>query len=177
MPVRPPAALPPPAADGPRPNDRPAGASDETGRVAYPEWDAGAGRHRPYGATVVLARAPEGDGAWADAILRDHAAVVRRVRQRFEPLRARRARLPRQRFGEEVDLAACVDALVDRRAGRAADDRLYVAVRPVDAFIRVRPPLLLHTDACLRAPPPPVYTVCELCRCRFLVRHTSPLGA
>lgn len=78
----------------------------------------------------MLARAPEGDGAWADAMLRDHAAVVRRVRQRFEPLRARRARLPRQRSGEEIDLAACVDALVDRRAGRAGDDRLYVAVRP-----------------------------------------------
>ena len=59
----------------------------------------------------------------------------------------------------------------------AVVDPVYVAVRPVDAFIRVRPPLLLHTDACRRAPPPPVYTVCELCRCRFLVRHTSPLGA
>ncbi|GJG85260.1 hypothetical protein tb265_04410 [Gemmatimonadetes bacterium T265] len=119
-----------PPADGPRPSDRSAGASDEAGRVTYPEWDAGAGRHRLCGATVVLARAPEGDGAWADAILRDHAAVVRRVRQRFEPLRARRARLPRQPFGEELDLAACVDALVDRRTGSAGGDRLYVAVRP-----------------------------------------------
>lgn len=130
VPERPPAAARQLASDGPRPKGPRADVSDELGRVAYPEWDAASGRHRPYGATVVLARAPEGDGAWADAILRDHAAVVRRVRQRFEPLRARRARLPRQRFGDEVDLAACVDALVDRRAGRAGDDRLYVAVRP-----------------------------------------------
>jgi nitric oxide reductase NorD protein len=96
----------------------------------YPEWDAHAGRHRPRGATVLVEPAPDGDGAWADTASRDHAALVRRVRQRFEPLRARRVRLPRQRQGDELDLAACVETLADRAAGHSGDERLYVAAQP-----------------------------------------------
>jgi nitric oxide reductase NorD protein len=71
-----------------------------------------------------------GDGARAARELREHAALVRQVRHRFERLRARRMRLGAQREGEELDLAAVVRALVERRSGRAGDDRLYVAVRP-----------------------------------------------
>ncbi|MGZ8376960.1 MAG: VWA domain-containing protein [Gemmatirosa sp.] len=97
---------------------------------AYPEWDANAGRHRARGATVLVEAAPDGDGSWADTALREHAALVRRVRQRFEPLRARRVRLPRQRQGDELDLAACVETLADRAAGRSGDERLYVAAQP-----------------------------------------------
>src|SRR5262249_44419701 len=68
--------------------------------------------------------------AWATAMLSEHAALVRRVRERFDRLRSRRTRLPQQRDGDELDLAACVRALVDVRTGHTADDRLYLAVRP-----------------------------------------------
>ena len=98
--------------------------------TAYPEWDCAIGRHGARPAIVRVAPAEEGDGAWAERVLAEHAVLVRRVRQRFERLRSRRARLYRERDGDELDLAACVQALVDRRAGRAMDDRLYVAVRP-----------------------------------------------
>jgi nitric oxide reductase NorD protein len=67
---------------------------------------------------------------WATATLAEHAPLVRRVRERFERLRARRTRLPRERDGDELDLAACVGALVDARSGHPVDERLYVAVRP-----------------------------------------------
>jgi len=70
------------------------------------------------------------EGAWAAEVLRAHAAVVRRLREKFERLRARRVRLTRQPEGDELDLAACVGALVDRRTGHAPDDRLYLQVRP-----------------------------------------------
>jgi nitric oxide reductase NorD protein len=59
-----------------------------------------------------------------------HAATVRQVRHQFERLRARRALLPRQRAGDDLDLAACVNAIVDRRIGHPPDDRLYVDARP-----------------------------------------------
>ena len=98
--------------------------------VRYPEWDAVAGRYRPRHATVRESPAPEADPAWAEAVLRAQAPLVRRVRERFEPLRARRTRLGAQRRGDEIDLAACVRAAVDRYAGRAPSDRLYVDVRP-----------------------------------------------
>jgi nitric oxide reductase NorD protein len=98
--------------------------------VAYPEWDPARRRLVPRAAVVLAAPAEEGDGAWGARVLREHAALVRRVRERFERLRARRTRLGRQRDGEELDLDACVRALAERRAGGDADDRLYVSVRP-----------------------------------------------
>lgn len=98
--------------------------------IDYPEWDARAGRYRPQGATVRERMGAAGDPRWATGVLAEHGALVRRVRARFERLRARRARLPHQRDGDELDLAACVRALVDRRAGHAPDDRLYAATRP-----------------------------------------------
>jgi nitric oxide reductase NorD protein len=98
--------------------------------IPYPEWDHHAGRLRPRGVTVLVQPAPEGDVTWADTVLRDQAALVRSVRHRFEPLRARRARLPRQRQGDELDVGACVAAYADRAAGQSGDERPYVATRP-----------------------------------------------
>jgi nitric oxide reductase NorD protein len=121
---------PSPDAGGGRDGGPPPPPEGYAAAIPYPEWDYRAGAYRQRGALVLPCAAAEGDAAWVDAVLSDHAAVVRRVRQRFEPLRARRARLDRQRHGDDLDLAACVRALVDHRTGHTADDRLYAAVRP-----------------------------------------------
>jgi nitric oxide reductase NorD protein len=44
-------------------------------------------------------------------------------------MRARRVRHRQQLDGVDLDLAACVSALVDRRMGRASEERLYVETR------------------------------------------------
>jgi nitric oxide reductase NorD protein len=97
--------------------------------IAYPEWDEYGHRLHDHGATVSCSVADEGDDAWAADVLREHAPLVRQVRDRFAPLRARRLRLRRQRVGDELDLEACVAALTDRRIGVAPSDRLYQVVR------------------------------------------------
>ena len=97
--------------------------------IAYPEWDEYGHRLHEHGATVTCSVADEGDAAWAAEVLREHAPLVRQVRDRFAPLRARRLRLRRQRVGDELDLEACVAALTDRRIGVAPSDRLYQVVR------------------------------------------------
>ncbi|HYW11324.1 MAG TPA: VWA domain-containing protein, partial [Longimicrobium sp.] len=97
---------------------------------AYPEWNARDGRYVQRAVWVHPREAVEGDGAWPAAVLAAHGALVRRLRERFERLRAQRARLMRQRDGEELDLDACVRAIADRATGHSIDDRLYVAVRP-----------------------------------------------
>ena len=97
--------------------------------IAYPEWDEYGHRLRAHGATVTCSIAAEGDDAWAGDVLREHAPLVRQVRDRFAPLRARRLRLRRQRVGDELDLEACVAALTDRRIGVAPSDRVYQVVR------------------------------------------------
>jgi nitric oxide reductase NorD protein len=98
--------------------------------VLYPEWDQATKRYKRDAVIVRVRPARETSPDWAATTLQEHAALVRRVRERFERLRARRTRLPRQREGDELDLAACVRALVDARSGHTVDDRLYLAVRP-----------------------------------------------
>ena len=97
---------------------------------SYPEWDCNAKAYRLPGATVRIVPQADTNARLADEILAEHASIVRSLRQRFEKLRARRVQLPRQRDGDELDLAACVRALVDVRTGHASDDRLYIDVRP-----------------------------------------------
>ena len=114
-----------------RPEERrPAADRPPPGGIPYPEWDDFAHRVREHGATVSCSVAEAGDSAWADDVLREHAPLVREVHDRFAPLRAHRQRLRRQRIGDELDLEACVTALVDRRMGRVPSERLYQVVRP-----------------------------------------------
>lgn len=100
------------------------------GGILYKEWDEYAGRYRPDEVTVQANVAPETDDAWATEALRTYAPLVRQIRGRFAPLRAQRTRLRAQRAGDELDLDACVAALVDLRRGHPPDDRLYRVTRP-----------------------------------------------
>jgi nitric oxide reductase NorD protein len=96
----------------------------------YPEWDHRLGAYRARGAVVRDSPAPLGDGAWVDAALTRHATLVTRVRATFERLRPRYVRLDRQADGPELDVAACVAARADLRAGVPVDGRVYVDQRP-----------------------------------------------
>ncbi|HET7550506.1 MAG TPA: VWA domain-containing protein [Gemmatimonadaceae bacterium] len=95
----------------------------------YAEWDYVTARYRERAVTVRGGRVAEGTTEWARLQMSRHAAAIRSIRQRFERLRARRVRLRQQLDGEELDLTACVNALVDRRMGRSGDERLYMATR------------------------------------------------
>ncbi len=105
--------------------------------VLYPEWDCNASAYRELGAVVHARRAVQGDVAWADRVLGEHPALVRRVRREFERLRARRERMLRQREGDDLDLAACVRALADAAAGDSPGDRLYMSVRAARRAIAI----------------------------------------
>ncbi len=98
--------------------------------IEYPEWDWESGDYRPQGSMVRRYEPDVTDDRWGNGVLAHHGALVRRLRERFERLRARRTRLTQQRDGDELDLTACVRALVDQRTGHTVDDRLYIAVRP-----------------------------------------------
>jgi nitric oxide reductase NorD protein len=100
------------------------------GDIAYDEWNADAGAYIRRGAIVRLYEPELGDREWAVNTLHSHAALVRRVKTQFERLRARRTLFTRQASGDDLDVAACVDAIVDRRVGQSPDDRLYLDARP-----------------------------------------------
>ena len=113
-----------------------AGTPPPTGRdlagagIVYPEWDFRLGAYRPRGAVVWPRVAPAGSGAWVEDVMARHAALVRRVRRRFDGLRPRHERLGRQDDGPELDHGAYVAAFADWRAGHPGDDRFYTATRP-----------------------------------------------
>lgn len=98
--------------------------------ISYPEWDDYAGRYKPDATTVHDEPADLGDERWALETLDAQAAIVRQVRARFSQLRAHRVRLRGQRSGDELDLDACVSALVDMRMNRVPTDRVYLLTRP-----------------------------------------------
>ncbi len=98
--------------------------------ITYAEWDYNLDAYRPRAVTVILRSPAESDTQWAASMLAERSTFVRQIRQHFERLRAQRVRLVRQQDGDELDLAACVGALVDWRMGRAPDDRLYARVLP-----------------------------------------------
>jgi nitric oxide reductase NorD protein len=108
----------------------PAGRESAGDGVVYPEWDFRLGAYRQRGAVVWPRVAPAGSGAWVEDVMTRHAALVRRVRHRFDGLRPRRVRVSRQDDGPDLDLSAYVAAFADWRADQPGDDRLYAAARP-----------------------------------------------
>ena len=106
--------------------------------VVYPEWDYRIGAYRAHGAVVRPGIAAAGAAEWVDRVMARHAALVRRMRRRFDALRPRRVRLSRQTDGTELDLSAYVTAFADWQAGQSGEDRLYTAERRRGATSRSR---------------------------------------
>lgn len=107
------------------------------GGIIYPEWDSVTAQYRACGAVVREMAAAPGDPVWAAAALARHGALVRRVRSRFERLRPGLTIVNRQPDGSAIDIAACVSASADARAGGIVDDRLYLQMRPVRRALSV----------------------------------------
>jgi nitric oxide reductase NorD protein len=128
--------------------------------ISYPEWDYTIGAYRPRAVTVRQEDAVQADAGWASRVLDERAPLVRQVREHFERLRARRMRLTQQRDGAELDLAACVRALVDVRSGHSADDRLYVAIRPARRSLAIA--LLVDVSGSTDTPVNPTQQVIDV---------------
>lgn len=96
----------------------------------YPEWDSRRGHYRPDHCRVLEGPAPRREGAPRDESSAARQRLRAGLRRRFEALRPRPARCPRQRDGDELDFDGFVEELADRRAGLAAPGRVYLQERP-----------------------------------------------
>jgi nitric oxide reductase NorD protein len=133
------------ATDGFGPVPRDADTENLPAGIAYPEWDAYQERYLRDAAIVRPGRTSERDDGWAKDTLREHAALVRTIRHQFEKLRALPARLDRQLAGDEIDVASCIAAIVDRRTGNSPSERLYIDSRPARRGVAIA--LLVDTSA------------------------------
>jgi nitric oxide reductase NorD protein len=116
-------------------------------RLTYPEWDHSRRAYHPAHCQVIAEPATEEGEDWQpDAETRRRIHTVRR---QFEALRPRRQILHGQPDGEDLDLAAVVRALADRRAGAPGSDRLYSAARSNqrDLAVAVLVDVSLSTDS------------------------------
>ena len=96
-----------------------------SGEHLFPEWDYRARTYRQNGCRVLFsdATAPEMDAPpFIDALTRRRINAVKR---RFEALRPKRAILPRQVDGDDLDMDALVRSLVDIQASGEGSDRIY----------------------------------------------------
>ena len=96
----------------------------------YREWDHQIRDFIPEHAAVYESTVPASDPAWAARAAAANAGLIRRVQREFHTLGARRVRLTRQQDGDDLDLAACVDFMVDISSGHTPDDRVYALTRP-----------------------------------------------
>jgi len=98
---------------------------DEHG-IAYDEWDGRKNRYRRDWCTVYPTPMFATEPRWAAQALTRQARLVRELRRRLEIHRTGLRAKDRQLDGDDVDLAALVDAHGAMRAGRGLDPRLYV---------------------------------------------------
>lgn len=113
----------------------------------YPEWDYGRRvYHRDHCRVIAEPAALEGEDWEPDEEARRR---IRRVRRQFEALRPRRETLHGQSDGDELDMAALVRSLADRRASGVGSDRVYMNARTVarDLSVAVLVDVSLSTDS------------------------------
>ncbi|MDB4893553.1 MAG: von Willebrand factor type [Gemmatimonadetes bacterium] len=115
----------------------------------YPEWDCYAHGFTAAGTIVRIIPPSLESSEWATHALQEHVREVQHAKRQFERLRSHRMRLRRQLQGDELDLEACVEAMVDRRMRIAPTDRLYSHVRPGRRELAIT--LLLDVSGSTRA--------------------------
>lgn len=94
-----------------------------SGKSLYPEWDY---RSASYHADYCRVLSSVGEEAVADQPLEPGTQRrIAEVRKRFEALRPKRAIIPHQIDGDELDLEAAVRAAVDSRACGEGSDRIW----------------------------------------------------
>ncbi|HEX7476190.1 MAG TPA: hypothetical protein VF331_00140 [Polyangiales bacterium] len=98
----------------------------DPGTFTYDEWDAGRQRYRKAFCLLHEATLVAADNDLYAATLRDHAALAERIRRHFEAIAAQLDRKQmRLHDGDDLDLDAVVEAVVDRKCGHTPSDKLF----------------------------------------------------
>ena len=92
----------------------------------YDEWDFRANDYKPRWCIVREKTMGEGDPAFYSDILKNNQALVNKTRKQFEMLMPEMFRKVRRLpDGEEFELDAVIEAIVDKRTGNPPSDNIY----------------------------------------------------
>ena len=104
----------------------------------YNEWDFRANDYKPRWCRVEEMRLESGATDYYDETLAEHAALVRETRRQFEQLKPETFRkIKRLPDGEDFDIDAVVEWMVERKAHAPTDARVYVHRNKVERDVAV----------------------------------------
>ena len=121
-----------------RPNDGQQGARLREGEYLYEEWDGTVRDYRPQWCRVIEQAGREGSPDFVDETFQAYGPIVRLIRRYFESIRPEAfRRMGRQSHGEDIDLDALVNWMVDRRQGNDSSDQVYATRQKRDRQVAV----------------------------------------
>ena len=92
----------------------------------YDEWDFRANDYRPRWCVVQEKQLASGDTRFFTETLQNHVDLMEQIRRQFEQLKPEmHHKVRRVKEGEDIDLDAALDAMVDWHAGHTPDERVY----------------------------------------------------
>ncbi|MBI2304289.1 MAG: VWA domain-containing protein [Chloroflexi bacterium] len=92
----------------------------------YDEWDFRVSDYRPRWCQVIERPLEGGNTEFFDLTLRNHAGLSAEVKKQFELMSPELFKKAKRLLdGEEVELDAVIQAVVERRAGQSPDDKIY----------------------------------------------------
>jgi nitric oxide reductase activation protein len=104
----------------------------------YDEWDFRAGDYRPNWCRIVETPVTEGAVHFFDQTLTKYASLVHQTRRQFELMRPDAFRkIKRLLDGEEFDLDAVTDYVVERKAGQTPSEKVYWRRNKVERDVSV----------------------------------------
>ncbi|HSJ47848.1 MAG TPA: VWA domain-containing protein [Gammaproteobacteria bacterium] len=96
----------------------------------YPEWDYQTQLERPLWATLLEKHPKTGDAASIDEVLERHKPLVRRLKYLIEAVQPQGViRQRKVEDGDDIDLNAAIQAMVDIRMGHQPDPRFGIRTR------------------------------------------------
>jgi len=120
----------------PDPDERPL--TPEPRYYYYDEWDFRASDYKPRWCRIVEYTVAEGTLAYYEQTLARYAALANQTRRQFEMLRPELFRkIKRLLDGEELDMDAVVDYLVEREAGASPPGKVYWRRNKVERDVAV----------------------------------------
>jgi nitric oxide reductase NorD protein len=120
----------------PDPSEQPL--SPEPRYFYYDEWDFRAGDYKPRWCRIVEYTVAEGTASYFDQTLSRYAALASQTRRQFELLKPELFRkIKRLLDGEELDLDAVIDYLVEREAGVSPPGKVYWRRNKVERDVAV----------------------------------------
>ncbi|WP_342349594.1 VWA domain-containing protein [uncultured Nitrospira sp.] len=121
-----------------RSGDGQQGARLREGEYLYEEWDGTVRDYRPQWCRVIEQAGREGSPDFVDETFQTYGPIVRLIRRYFEAIRPEAfRRMGRQSHGEDIDLDALVNWMVDRRQGNDSSDQVYATRQKRDRQVAV----------------------------------------